>query len=458
MDIINENYSDDDINEFIDYDISNSIILNIDTTYETNPKILLYKELMRYNTISGLNDNFKMKLNELPKDIYDTVELFKNNSCKLIELINRWCWHQYNNKTCCDNVIPYVADGKYEYDRFIEDLNYILKKNNNSKEISADDKIIQKLKEMVSNYLSIEIFNFKKKIENIQTKLNSTQLCDDLNINNDVSEKKNRLSTFYNNQAYQVIINQKVYDRLKLKLIMFGKKYNLITNCVGNIDNYLDYYIFCILFRYSYLDAGNQQLAINQYIKEMYKKCGVNFELFGSAINTVSSHYCSLFYDIEQYFGSNGNFNDIEIKKGIFWCNPPYDDTIMTNAAYKLIKILENSTEIAFVVTIPIWDKYTQDLLISDKIEYVTRKYTNTIAEQHDDHKIYSILKPFIKDEIIIPKSRIPYFNYKKYSNINAVNTYMLLVYNSLNKNIADKLSKNFDKIIALDKNNFFIK
>ena len=45
----------------------------------------------------------------------------------------------------------------------------------------------------------------------------------------------------------------------------------------------------------------------------LFKSYGVNFELYGSAINALSDNYCSLFYDIEKYFGSKGNFFDIEL-------------------------------------------------------------------------------------------------------------------------------------------------
>ena len=61
-------------------------------------------------------------MKELDKNIYNTNELFKNNSCKLLELINRWCWHQYNNPTCIDFVIPYLKDNNYDY--ISDDDNY----------------------------------------------------------------------------------------------------------------------------------------------------------------------------------------------------------------------------------------------------------------------------------------------------------------------------------------------
>ena len=240
---------------------------------------------------------------------------------------------------------------------------------------------------------------------------------------------------------------------------MFGKDYQILENKDENLDNILDKYIFCLVFRYSYMDSGNQQLAINQSIKDMYKKCGVDFELFGSGINTISRHYCSLYYDVEKYFGSKGNFFDLNIEKGVYWCNPPYDDTIMKRTVDKLVDILESDKEVGFIITIPIWDIYTQNKMKLNNTETLERNYNpESKSEDHLDFLIYSKLKPYIKDELVIPKHRIPYFNYKKYSHINAVNTYMLIVYKNLDKNVADNLHLNFDKIVELDKDNFFCK
>ena len=427
-------------NELLNY---NYISSAIDIT-----KPSVYKEILRYHLINGLNNFFQIKLKELDAKIYDINELFKNNSCKLIELINRWCWHQYNNPTIQDYVIPYVKDGNYDYERFIDDLNYILNVHGTENAIKLDDNIIISLNKWISDYLEIEIFNYSARTNNINIK-----------IQKDYIDKKIRLVCTYKKNTYQVLIHSKVYSRLKIKLIIFGNNFNIMSNYYEDLDNLLDQYIFCLVFRYSYMDSGNQQLAINQNIKDMFKKCGVNFELFGSAINTVSTYYCSLFYDIEKYFGSTGNFFDIKLESGIYWCNPPYDDTIMNNTVNKLINYLQSDKEIAFLVTIPIWDIYTQNKIKEKNINTILRNYnSNTESSLHIDFQIYSKLKPFIKDELIIPKHRIPYFNYKKYSNINAVNTYMLIVYNNINLNIATNLHSNFDKIIELDKDNFFCK
>ncbi len=441
---INSNFDSEDqyenkiSTETIIYDYSSKIT---DTSVPS-----VYKEILRYININGLNECFQMKLKELVSDKYDINELFKNNSCKLIELINRWCWHQYNNPTSIDNVVPYVTNETYDYDRFIDDLNYILNIYDKDYAIKSSDEVIIGLQKIVNVYLCVQYNDFSQRKD-----IN-------ISIQKEILDKKVRLIAMYKKNTYQIVLYYKVYNRLKIKLIIFGKKYNILNSVDKNLDNILDEYIFCLVFRYSYMDSGNQQLSINKYIKDLFKNCGVNFELFGSAINTISSNYCSLYYDIEKFFGSNGDFFNIEINSGIYWCNPPYDDTIMIKTVNKLINILEKGNDVAFLITIPIWDQYTQNKIKENNYDNVIRNLNkNTTSLDHSDFLIYSKLKPYIKDELIIPKHRIPYFNYRKYSNINAVNTYMLIVYKEINQKIAVNLHLNFDKIVELDKDNFFL-
>jgi hypothetical protein len=443
MNIKNDNISDSEDQ----FDNTTNIIEYKFNTNNNNDTITpsVYKELLRYININGLNDCFQMKLKELVSDKYDINELFKNNSSKLIELINRWCWHQYNNKTLKDFVIPYISNNEYDYSRFIEDLNYILNIHNTEFAININNETIISLKRVISDYLCIQFNDYTKR-----SNLN-------IPILKDIIDKKIKLYCSYKNDIYQVIIHNKVYHRLKIKLIIFGKEFNIL-NSSENLDNILDQYIFCLVFRYSYMDSGNQQLSINKHIKNLFKTCGVNFELFGSAINTISDNYCSLYYDIERYFGSHGDFFNINIEQGIYWCNPPYDDTIMNNTADKLVNILESKNNIIFLVTIPIWDRHTQDKIKEIPFDNVIRNLNiDTTPPEHSDFLIYSKLKPYIKDELIIPKHRISYFNYKKYSNINAVNTYMLIIYKNANITILNNIHTNFDKIIELDKSNYFV-
>jgi len=193
----------------------------------------------------------------------------------------------------------------------------------------------------------------------------------------------------------------------------------------------------------------------------MFLKIGFNFELFGSGINTVSDNYCSLFEDIEYLFGSHGSFFNIKnIKTNLYWCNPPYDDTIMYNSAKKIKEFLEINNDIIFLVTIPIWDIKTQNII--DNIDNVVIDYNKDIDEnEFDDYKTYKELKPYIKKELIIPKNRIPYFNYKRNIHIYAVNTYLLLVHHpNINKNllpVIENINNNFNIIQNNDKEDLYI-
>ena len=441
---INSNFDSED--QYENKISTETIIYNYSSKITDTSVPSVYKEILRYININGLNECFQMKLKELVSDKYDINELFKNNSCKLIELINRWCWHQYNNPTSIDNVIPYVTNETYDYDRFIDDLNYILNIYDKEYGIKSSDEVIIGLQKIVNVYLCVQYNDFSQRKD-----IN-------ISIQKEILDKKVRLIAMYKKNTYQIVLYYKVYNRLKIKLIIFGKKYNILNSTEKNLDNILDEYIFCLVFRYSYMDSGNQQLSINKYIKDLFKNCGVNFELFGSAINTISTNYCSLYYDIEKFFGSNGDFFNIEINSGIYWCNPPYDDTIMIKTVNKLINILEKGNDVAFLITIPIWDQFTQNKIKENNYDNVIRNLNkNTTSLDHSDFLIYSKLKPYIKDELIIPKHRIPYFNYRKYSNINAVNTYMLIVYKEITQKIAVNLHLNFDKIVELDKDNFFL-
>ena len=380
--------------------------LNID-------KISIHKEILRSIIIKKL---FKIFIYHIKQFKFKNIKkIFKYN--KLYEYCQLWCWIQYYNPTIQDSTIPYVSDENYDFKEFIEKINNILNQN-----ITIEHPIIKDLIYSIKVFLKDSFIEFKK-YQDIDIKLEK-------NIeNNDVI-----LSCKYEDNSYFIKINIDVYNRLIHKL-------------KDNID---DKYIFCLVFRYSFLDAENQQLAIHTKIKSLFKIFGVDFELFGSAINVLSNNYCSLFYDIERYFGSSGDFFDIELISGIYWCNPPYIDSLMTKTANKIINLIKTNKNIAFILTIPVWDKYTQDL----NIDNITRNLNkNTLPEIHKDYPAYYLLKPYIKDELYIPKTVISYFNYRHYKPINASNTYMLIVYCNISNTNFHTV---FSKIIDLDKNNYF--
>ena len=399
-------------------DILDNNILEYNFTVNTknkNNNISIYKEILRENIINNLIKLCEKKLFKLNTIVKKNIliKLYKYN--KLNDIIQKWCWIQYSNIFCQDYVIPYVSNNSYNWNNIIDNINYILNIN-----IDINNNIIKNLLINIHKFLKKNYIKYKKLLKNNIK----------LSISKTISNDSIILTTLYNEKLYKLNINKELYKRLYDKF----KNNNNITNH--------DKYIFCLIFRYSYIDSGNQQLAINYDIKNMFKKY-VDFELYGSAINAVSNHYCSLFYDIEQYFGSKGNFFDIIIEQGIFWCNPPYDNDIMENTAIKLINIINNYVNVAFIITIPIWDLYSKNI----KLNNIIRNY-NKNNGNFDDYKIYSLLKQYIQDEIMIPKKKIHYFNYRLNTKIYASDTYMLIVYKNINKIYVNHLHDIFSNII----------
>ena len=392
--------------------------------------ISIYKEILRYKIIQKLVKIFSNFLQRLKKYTNITI-LFKYN--RMIELVQRWCWDQYNENTI-DTVIPYNIDNNYNFNNMYYDINYILRKK-----ISDKDNIYILLEKKIKKYLKKSYDNFKrKKDRDIELKINKI-------IENDFIT----LYVMYKKREYKVKFNILLYNRLVTKLKLFNKIE----------ENYYDNYIYCLIFRYSYIDSVNQQLAIDTTIKHIFKDNNINFELFGSAINSISDYYCSLFYDIEKYFGSRSNFFSLNIIQGIYWCNPPYIETLITNTAKKIVKTLIEEKNVAFIITIPIWDEYTQDKIKKDKLKYTNRNYNiNSNSNMHTDYEGYTILKPYIKDELVIPKFRIPYYNHRLNTFIYAKDTYMLIIYNNIDKNYVKIIHDIFTRIIELDKTDFFIK
>lgn len=400
----------ENITPSVKYDYNNSL-----PSQSNNNEINIHKEILRSIIIKNLVKTFRDQIRTLK--IKNLGLIFKYN--KLDDYVHKWCWLQYENPNLEDNVIPYLKNDSYNFNEFHNDFNYTMKKANIN--LSDLDHLINKIKSLLKkSYFDFKNTKYEKlKIIKIRNEDNVILKCE-----------------YNNNEEIKVTLSNDLYIRLL-------KKCNSNLNC--------DELIFCLIYRYSYIDAENQQLAIHKKIKELFKNYGVNFELFGSAINALSDHYCSLFYDIEKYFGSEGNFFDINLKSGIYWCNPPYIDRLMTKTAHKLIDIMNNTTNIAFIITIPIWDNITQSM----KFTEITRNYkTDRDINGFSDYPIYELLKPYIKDELIIPKNRIPYFNFRHNKYINARDTYMLIVYKDIQfKNFHIV----FDKIIELDKTDFFI-
>lgn len=316
------------------------------------------------------------------------------------------------------------------------------------------------LKNTLFHYCSIhDIEHQEEKINNIITDLlNSYQLIlDQLNTykkSDFYSENKNNFSikkhtitekrdgeniTFY---KFKVVFKCKLYiNNIRLENILDNiiipvEEYNnMVNRYSGHIIN-LDNYIWVILFRYQLLGSNNNQLAVlPNVLDEMKNDLNLSIECFASTINTSSSIYCSLYYDMENFFGSIGSFFNTQLIKGTFSFNPPYQTDIIEKGVNKIINSLQNSTDnLAFIITIPIWDENGKEIMANNNM-----KNNNTNID-YGDFEIINTMKSsiYFRGLRMISKNEFTYLdhNFHLYKNKTIQNTYIIIMANFANNYI----------------------
>ncbi len=167
---------------------------------------------------------------------------------------------------------------------------------------------------------------------------------------------------------------------------------------------------------------------------------GLSIECFASAINSSSKYFCSLYYDIEQYFGSIGNFFNLIPIKGTYSFNPPYQYDIISNGINKIIKHLNESQEkLAFIITIPIWDNEGKEYMANNMME------NNNNVIKYDDFDIMNIIRNsiYLKGIKMISKNDFTYMdhNFYLFKNKTIQNTYIIIMSN-YESNFLDKINE----------------
>lgn len=194
--------------------------------------------------------------------------------------------------------------------------------------------------------------------------------------------------------------------------------------------------MFVLYTRYLSFNNGNNQSSILPNFKMLIKTyLNIKFELFGSAINT-SNNYCSLFYDIEKYYGSIGDFMKINIHKGYYEVNPPYDNNFINIIFKRIFTFFENSeikkTPLLFLFILP-----HRNLFEFDN---------------------YFKIKKYIKLIRFFKKEEFPFIRFNRTLSHTVIspitNILMLLCYNNYIDDIIKENCKNLNTII----NNNFIK
>ena len=212
---------------------------------------------------------------------------------------------------------------------------------------------------------------------------------------------------------------------------------------IGNIND-INYIIWIILYRYQLLSSNNNQLAVLENIlNKMKEDFNLSHECFASAINGSLSNYCSIYYDVEKYFGSVGSYFNVILKKGTYSFNPPYQYDIIDNGIKRMIEHLDSTEELNFIITIPIWDNEGKKYMADNMME----NNNNTIIKYNDFNTINLIKKSkYFKGMRMISKDKFTYFdhNFHLYKNKTIQNTYVIIMSNNMNCNYIDKVN-NYD-------------
>ena len=291
---------------------------------------------------------------------------------------------------------------------------------------NIEDKINIVIKKLKENYkMQLDNLEQYKKADLYKNNKNNFKIV------RTIVHLKNKDIEFY---KFEIIVKFVIKDKRLLNILdnvllpvkIYEKLEKIYTGDINLINNYL----WAVIFRYQLLGSNNHQLSVLPNIMHsMNKDYNLNFECFASCINNTFNNYCSIYYDIEKYFGSYGSFFNITPLKGTFGFNPPYQKDIIEIGINKLFYFLENNEELTFIITIPIWD-YEGRL-------YMKEKYNNELEKQNIDYGEFEIINEiktskFYKHMKMIAKEEFTYIdhNFELYKNKTIQNTYVILLSN----------------------------
>ena len=243
------------------------------------------------------------------------------------------------------------------------------------------------------------------------------------------------------------IKDKKLSDILDYLLIPISE-YNKLKSFYTDKSTLMDELILIIIYRYQLLGSNNHQLGVKSDImKKMNTDYNLNYECFASSINCTFNHYCSVYYDVERFFGSFGSFFNLIPIKGTFGLNPPYQKEIIENSITKALGHLseadKNEKELTFIITIPIWD--------NEGKKTMKEEYNNQLPQQNIDYGNFEIIDTIKKSQYhkitrMIPKEKFTYIdhNHILVKNKTIQNTYVIIISSKKEFNINYLLNYDF--------------
>ncbi len=360
---------------------------------------------------------------------YHIFSIKKSYSRTITNLLSSWIFSLYIDY---DFSSDYFFPTNYHKTKSLENTLRDLCKYD-SKIVNIDGKINKVLNNLKNNYkYQLDLLkSYKISQIYINNKTNYKIKKSILNI------KKNKNleieTTFYKFEIIvPFIIKDKRLQNILNNILIPTKIFDKMCRSYNGPKNKFDEIFWTIIYRYQLLGSNNHQLAVLPNImSKMLLDYNLNFECFASAINNTFPNFCSIYWDLEKYFGSVGSFFNIIPIKGTFGFNPPYQKDIIETGVHKLFNFLEQTTEnLTFIITIPIWDSYGRNIM--------KQMFNNELEKQNIDYGDFLIMKEireskFFKKLRMIPKEKFTYVdhNFELYKNKTIQNTYVIILSNS---------------------------
>ena len=407
------------------------LLINQISQKKLEPLLELYKGKLYSNLIKIFTNDC---INQFGTQIFSVKKSFTRT---LTNLLSSWMFSLY---------ITYDFSGDYFLPTNYLETEFL---ENTLKDFCKYDTKIVNINEKINKVLSNLKVNYKHQLDLLAEYI-KLDVCKQNNykikkIMVNINKNKNLEATFYKLViTFNFIIKDKRLINILNNIIIPIKIYDKLVNSYNGPKEKVDEYLWAILFRYQLLGSNNHQLAVLPNIMEsMSKDYNLNFECFASAINSTYPKYCSIYYDIEQYFGSVGSFFNITPIKGTFGFNPPYQKNIIEMGVNKLINILTTSQSLTFIITIPIWDNVGRN--------FMKEHYNNELEKQNIDYGDFPIVNKikesqYFKGLRMIPKEKFTYVdhNFELYKNKTIQNTYVIILSN-FDVNLSNLYSYDFE-------------
>jgi hypothetical protein len=296
----------------------NNLIFSYNYNYNKNftNVISIKLELDRQTSLSLIfNKYYSNLLNYINTDEASYISINKD---KLWTIFVRFILHSLSNETK-DPLIPSTnIDFMELYHSYEHELN--IKDYLDSNKINKlHDDLRKSLQDASKKILTTSYNNINNDIpkDNVNS-INDTGKSDRWNVNIAVSNKTVSYRCVYNNTSLkQFTISKYLYDHINNAWNMNKSKFPNITS------DKLRFVVYLLLLRYDYLFnlktyQSATHLSIFKHLSSELMTNNSGFELYSSILNNYYHYYCSIFYDLEKYFGSFGTSECIQPISGLF--------------------------------------------------------------------------------------------------------------------------------------------